>query len=186
MILSNDLRNGTTIKLDKAIYRVLTFNHNKQARGSAMITTKLRNILTGATVNKTFRAGEKIEDIRIESRPMQYLYNDGESFHFMNEETFDQIEIHESMVEEEKQFLIENMSLHVQFYDENPIGLDLPTTVDLKITYTEPGMKGDTVSGATKPATTETGLIVNVPLFVDQDEVIRVDTRSGDYVERVK
>jgi len=186
MITSNDLRPGTTFKLPDGIFRVISYNHNKQARGSAVVTTKLRNILTGSTVNKTFRGGEKIEDIKIEMRPMQFLYNEDAKYYFMNQSTYDQLEIPEDIIGEDKYYLKEEMIISIQFFEEKIIGITLPANVELKIEYTEPGVKGDTVSGATKPAKLETGLSVNVPLFVNPGEIIRVDTRTGAYIERVK
>lgn len=186
MISSNELRPGTTFKVDKDIFKVIDYTHKKQARGSAVVTTKLRNILTGATVNKTFRGGEKLEPVRIENRPMQFLYEDGEFYHFMDQETFDQIQIAAADCEYEKGFMVEEMIINIQMYDEKPIGIDLPLNVELKVEYTEPGLKGDTASGATKHAEMETGLRVNVPLFIEIGEMLRIDTRTKQYVERVK
>ncbi len=156
----------------------------KPGKGAAFVRTKLKNIRTGSSVEKTFRAGERIARAHIESRQMQYLYAaDGEYF-FMDMETYDQISLGESDLGDAPKYLLENMTIGIQFYENQAVGVDLPTTVVLEVTQTEPGFKGDTAQGATKPATLQTGLTIQVPLFVEQGDMVKVDTRTGEYISR--
>jgi elongation factor P len=185
MIDVNDLRKGTTFALDNQLYRVLEYSHNKPGRGNATIRTKLRNLRTGATMEKTFQSGDRVQDIRIESRQMQYLYHDGDLYHFMDTETFDQVAMSEKMMEDASHFMTENMSLIVQEYNGEYLGVELPTAVDLKVIEAAAAVKGDTASGATKSVTVETGYRVAVPMFVKVGDTIRIDTRTGEYVTRV-
>lgn len=185
MILSQELRPGKTFEMDGQVYSVLNYHHNKQARGGAIIKVKIRNILTGSITEKTFRSGEKLKIARIESRPMQYLYHDGHNYIFMDQESFEQIGINDEILGDSINYLIEGNAINVNFYKDSLIGVDLPVSIELKIAKTEPGLKGDTVSGATKPATTETGLILQVPLFINEGDIIKVDTRTSEYIERI-
>ncbi len=185
MIDVNDLRKGTTFELDGQLYRVLEYSHHKPGRGNATIRTKIRNLRTGATMEKTFQSGDRVQDIRIETREMQYLYHDGDLYHFMDTSTFEQIAMSAQTLGDAVYYMTDNMTMMVQQYADEPLGVDLPTTVDLKVTKAEVGVKGDTATGATKSVTVETGFRVTVPLFVKQGDTIRVDTRTGEYVTRV-
>ncbi|WP_067932953.1 elongation factor P [Alicyclobacillus kakegawensis] len=184
MISSNDFRTGTTIEVDGNIYRVIEFMHVKPGKGAAFVRTKLKNVKTGAVKEQTFRAGEKVPRARIETREMQYLYNDGDQYTFMDTETYEQIQIQKSQLEYELNFLKENMNCYVVLHEGQTIGIDLPNTVELEVSRTEPGIKGDTAQGGSKPATLETGYTLSVPLFINEGDRIIVDTRSGEYVSR--
>ena len=181
-----DLRKGTTfMDADGNLYKVLDFQHNKQGRGNASIKCKLRNIKTGSTTDKTFQSGARVEDVRLDTRNVQYLYHDGDAYHFMDTETYEQPVLSKELLGEAAQFLKENIMVELLTYEGAPIEVELPTTVDLKVTETAPGFKGDTASGGGKPATLETGVIVTVPFFVSVGDTVRVDTRDGSYVTRV-
>jgi elongation factor P len=184
VLQAQELRPGKTFELDGHLYSVLDYNHNKTARGSAVIKVKIRNINTGSTTEKSFRTGDKIEDVRIEARTMQYLYKDGDMYAFMDVESFDQIDVSGDLLGNALNYLIENMEVDLQVYKEKVIGVSLPASIILKVTYTEPGVKGDTVSNVTKPATLETGLIVQVPIFVSEGNSVKVDTKNNTYIER--
>jgi len=185
MISTNDFRTGLTIELDGQVYMVLEFMHVKPGKGSAFVRSKLKNIETGATIEKTFRAGEKVPRAHLDKRKMQYLYTDGEAFYFMDEETFDQMALNTEQLGDAVNYLKENMVIDVLMYKGRTIGVELPNFVELKVVETEPGVKGDTATGATKGATLETGAKVQVPLFIEAGDIIRVDTRTGEYMERV-
>ncbi len=185
MINVGEIRRGIIIELDNQLYQVVEFQHIKMGRGSAQVRLKLRNIRTGGTVDKSFQATEKFQRVRLEHRTVQYQYSDGDLYHFMDTETFDQVALTRSQLGDAINYLKENINLEVLSYNEEPIGVEMPITVDLKIEHTDPGFKGDTATGGTKPATVETGLVVQVPLFVTEGETIRVDTRTGEYLERV-
>jgi elongation factor P len=185
MVSTGDLKRGISIELDGELYRLMEFNHIKMGRGSAQVRMKLRNLRTGSITEKTVQAGERFPRARLDSHTVQFLYADDDTYHFMNTETFDQIAIPVSLIGDDTKFLKENMEVELQSYGDEPIAIDLPPNVELRITYTEPGIRGDTASGTTKPATVETGAVVLVPLFINQDEVIKVDTRTGQYIERV-
>jgi elongation factor P len=185
MISSNDLRNGVTIIENGQLWTVIEFLHVKPGKGSAFVRTRLKNVKTGATVEKTFRAGEKLERATVDNRQMQMLYNDGDGYHFMDQETFENVTLQRDVIGDPADFLKDGMVVDVQFHDNNPIGCDLPAHVELKIDHTDPGFKGDTATGTTKPATLETGAVVNVPLFVNPGDVIRIDTRDRRYIGRV-
>jgi elongation factor P len=182
---TSDFRNGFTMLLDNALVSIVEFQHVKPGKGSAFVRTKLKNVQTGAVLDRTFRSGDKVEEVRLEKRQMQYLYAEGDSYHFMDTETYEQILISGSLVGEGAGFLKENEMTYVLIALEKPIGVELPKFVELAVTHTEPGMRGDTATGAVKPATLETGAVVNVPLFINQGDVLKIDTRTGDYVERV-
>lgn len=186
MIGVQDLRKGTTfIDDDGNIYRVLEFQHVKLGRGNAVIKTKLRNIKTGATVDRNFQSGGRVQDVRLEHHQVQYLYNDGENYHFMDVETYEQPILSKELLGDAAKYLKENVIVDLLTYDGKPIEIELPTTVDLKVVETAPGFKGDTATGGGKPATLETGLVITVPFFVNVGDVVRVDTRDGSYVTRV-
>lgn len=185
MIDVNELRKGTTFEFDGQLYRVLEYSHNKPGRGNATIRTKIRNMRSGATMEKTFQSGERVQDIRVETREMQYLYHDGDLYHFMDTATFEQVAMNAPTLGDAVNYLVDNMSIMVQEYDGEPLGVDLPTAVDLKVTQAEATVKGDTATGATKQVMVETGFRVTVPMFVKEGDTIRVDTRTGEYVTRV-
>lgn len=184
MISVNDLRRGLTVTIDGDVYSVVDFLHVKPGKGAAFVRTTLRNVRTGAQTERTFRAGERVARAHIEGREMQFLYASGDDYVFMDTETYDQATLSAAQLGDAPRYLKENMHIEIQFYQGEPIGVELPTTVELVITESEPGVRGDTASGATKPATLETGLVVQVPLFVEQGETIKVDTRTGQYVSR--
>ncbi len=185
MITANDLRRGVMIKVDNDLFVVLDFQHVKPGKGGAFVKAKLRNITKNIIIEKTFRANEKVEDIFIEKRKMQYLYNDGDNAVFMDIETYEQENVPNEFIEEQLKFLKEGEEVDVDFYENQIISIELPTFVNLEVTHTEPGVKGDTATTAYKPATVETGAIVQVPLFVNEGDVIKIDTRTGEYIERV-
>ena len=185
MIDVNALRKGTTYELDGEIYRVLEYSHNKPGRGNATIRVKVRNIRSGSTFEKTFGSGDRVQDIRIESRAMQYLYHDGDLYHFMDTETFEQIALDAKLLEEAIPFLKDGMSVVVQDYQGESLGLELPITVDFKIVQADIAVRGDTAAGTSKQVTIETGHRVQVPLFVNEGDTIRIDTRTGEYLTRV-
>jgi len=186
MISVNDFRTGLTIEMDGQVWSVVEFMHVKPGKGSAFVRSKLKNLETGATVEKTFRAGEKVPRARLDHRKMQYLYNDGESYYFMDEESFEQIALSKEQLGDGIKYLLENMVIDVLLYGARTIGIELPNFVELTIVESEPGVKGDTATGATKLATTETGATVQVPLFLEVGDKIKIDTRTGEYLERVK
>lgn len=170
--------------MDGGLWECLDFQHQKIGRGGAKVVAKFRNLETGSIVDKTFNSGEKLQGIFIEGKTMQYLYPDGNDFVFMDMETFDQIHLNEVLMSDAKAYLKENMEVEVQMYGDKPLKVILPNQVVLKITETDPGLRGDTVSGGTKPATLETGAVVQVPLFVEPNTEIKVDTRTGQYLSR--
>lgn len=184
MVSVNDFKTGLTIELDGNVFSVVEFQHVKPGKGAAFVRSKLKNVRTGAVVERTFNAGEKVPKARIDRREMQYLYNDGESYNFMDNENFEQISLTKEQLGDAIKFLLENMTIGVMLYQGQSIGIELPNTVELKVVETAPGIKGDTASGGSKPATLETGFVVNVPFFINVDDVLVVDTRSGDYVKR--
>lgn len=185
MIGVQDLRKGTTFEMDGALYRVLDFEHRKMGRGGATIRIKARDLRTGATLDRTFNSGHRVDDIRLDHATVQFLYNDGNLFTFMDLETYEQIFLSAEVLGDTVNYLKDSMTLDIVSYQSEPLDIELPTTVDLAVTYAEPGFAGDTATGATKQCTVETGLNVQVPLFVTEGDVIRVDTRSGAYVTRV-
>jgi elongation factor P len=184
MISVNDFRTGLTIEVDGGIWRVLDFQHVKPGKGAAFVRSKLRNLRTGSIQEKTFRGGEKVAKAQIENRTMQYLYANGDSHVFMDTQSYEQTELPSSAIEYELKFLKENMNVSIQSYHHETIGVELPNTVELKVTETEPGIKGDTASGGTKPATLETGLTVQVPFFINEGDVLIINTVEAKYVSR--
>lgn len=185
MISVNDVRKGMTIEIDGAVWSVLEFLHVKPGKGAAFVRTSLKNVKTGQVMERTFRAGEKVNRAHVETREMQYLYKSGADYVFMDTKSFEQVTLLEEKLGDAPHFLKDNMSLHIQFYQGDAIGVELPTFAELEVTRTDPGFKGDTATGGTKPATLETGFVVQVPLFVETGDTIRVDTRTGEYLSRV-
>ena len=184
MISVNDFKTGLTIEVDGGIWQVIEFQHVKPGKGAAFVRSKLRNLRTGAIQEKTFRAGEKVSKAHIDNRKMQYLYASGDNHVFMDNETYDQIELPSKQIEHELKFLKENMDVSIMMFQTETLGVQLPTTVTLEVTETEPGIKGDTASGGTKPATGETGLVVQVPFFVNEGDKLIINTSDGSYVSR--
>ena len=185
MISAGDFRNGVTLEIEGNVYQILEFQHVKPGKGAAFVRTKLKNIINGGVVEKTFRPTEKFPQARIDRVEMQYLYSDGDLFHFMNTENYDQIALNAEDIGDSLKFVKENEMVKVCSYNGNVFAVEPPLFVELEITDTEPGFKGDTATGATKPATVETGAVVYVPLFVDQGDKIKFDTRTGEYLSRV-
>ena len=183
-ISTSDLKNGMALNLPDGLFIVVEFQHVKPGKGGAFMRTKLRNARTGAVVEKTFRSDEKVDNVTIDKRDMQYLYRDADQYVFMDNTTYDQIHVEPGTLGDATSYLKEGDSAVLQMYASEIVGVDLPASVELTITETEPGVQGDRVSGARKPATLETGLVVQVPLFVNQGEKIKVDTRSGEYITR--
>jgi elongation factor P len=181
----NDLRKGVTFELDGNLYKVLEYSHNKPGRGNATIRTKVRDLRTSGVLEKTFISGDRVRDVRLDHHIVTFLYHDGDFFHFMDTETYDQPTLNRSTLEDVADYLIEGLEAKLTFYQDEPIDIELPTAVDLKVTEADAGVKGDTATGATKTVTTETGLRVQVPLFVQTGDKIRVDTRTGQYLTRV-
>ncbi len=184
MITAGDFRNGVTFEYEGNVYQIIQFQHVKPGKGAAFVRTKIKNVITGGVVEKTFNPTDKMPKAHIDRRDMQYLYNDGELYYFMDQETFEQLPLTGDILEGALPFLKDEMVVKVLSYKGNVFGVEPPNFVELTITETEPGFKGDTATGATKPATLETGYVLNVPLFVDEGTVIRVDTRTGEYMER--
>jgi elongation factor P len=184
MITTNDLKNGMTINYEETLYEVLYFQHVKPGKGGAFVRTKLKNLDNGTIIEKTFRAGEKIEKAILETKKMQYLFRD-EHYNFMDLKTYEQIPLSEKQVEQNQEFLVENMEVSITFYKGNPISIELPVAIEAKITRTEPGVKGDTVSTTFKPAEIETGAKIQVPLFINEGDLIKIDTRTGEYITRI-
>lgn len=184
MISTNDLRTGVTVEIDGEVFTIVDFQHVKPGKGAAFVRTKIRNVLTGATVERTFSPTDKFEKAQIVRRDMEYLYNDGDLAYFMDTENYEQLPINMSTIQDALVFVKENTICKVLSYKDNVFGVEPPMFVELEVTETEPGFKGDTATGATKPATVETGAQVKVPLFINQGEIIRIDTRTGEYMER--
>lgn len=185
MISAGEFRNGITFEFEGNVYQVVEFQHVKPGKGAAFVRTKLKNVITGGVVEKTFRPTEKFEKAHIERKNMAYSYNDGDLYYFMDNETFDMLPLSPDQLGDALKFVMENMNVTILSYKGNVFGVEPPTFVELVVSDTEPGFKGDTTTGATKPATLETGASINVPLFVNQGDTIRVDTRTGEYMERV-
>ncbi|MBQ8559266.1 MAG: elongation factor P [Tyzzerella sp.] len=185
MISAGDFKNGVTLEIEGNIYQILEFQHVKPGKGAAFVRTKLKNIISGGVVEKTFRPTEKFPKAHIERKDMQYLYSDGELYHFMDVETYDQIALNEDAIGDSLKFVKENEMVKICSHKGNVFAVEPPLFVELAIIDTEPGFKGDTATGATKPATVETGAVVYVPLFVEQGDVLKIDTRTGEYLSRV-
>ena len=185
MISAGDFRNGITLEMDGNIYQIVEFQHVKPGKGAAFVRTKLKNIINGGVVEKTFRPTEKFPQARIERVDMQYLYSDGDLYHFMNVENYDQIALNEDAIGDSLKFVKENEMVKICSHNGNVFAVEPPLFVELEVTDTEPGFKGDTATGATKPATVETGAVVYVPLFVETGDKLQIDTRTGEYLSRV-
>jgi elongation factor P len=182
---SNDIKNGTVLRIDGQLWTILEFQHVKPGKGGAFVRTKMKNVLSGKVVDKTFNAGVKVETANVDRRDFQYLYMDGADYVFMDNDTYDQITIPAEVVGDAANYLLEGQSVMVASNDGNPLYIELPASVVLEITYTEPGLQGDRSTGGTKPATLETGAEIQVPLFLEQGTKVKVDTRTGDYLGRV-
>jgi elongation factor P len=182
---SNDLKNGLVLNIDGQLWTVVEFQHVKPGKGPAFVRSKLKNVLTGKVVDKTFNAGVKVETANVDKRDMSYLYSDGDSYVFMDKDNYDQVTLSSAIVGDAVNYMLENQDAVVAMYEGNPIYVELPASVVLEVTYTEPGLQGDRSSGGTKPATVETGLQIQVPLFLENGTKVRIDTRTGDYLGRV-
>ncbi len=185
MISTNDFRTGLTIELEGQVYSVVDFQHVKPGKGAAFVRTKLKNMQTGAVTEKTFRAGEKVSKAHIERKTMQYLYNTGQDFIFMDTESYEQLTLDREQLGDSALYLKENMEADFMMYEELIMGVEVPNFVELTVTETDPGFKGDTASGGSKPAALETGLTIQVPFFINVGDVVRVNTKTGEYMERV-
>ncbi|AEF17206.1 elongation factor P [Thermoanaerobacterium saccharolyticum] len=185
MVSAGEFRKGMTIDIDGQVFTVVDFQHVKPGKGAAFVRTRLKNVITGAVVERTFNPTEKVDEAVIERKDMQYLYNDGNLYYFMDTETYEQIPLNYEKVEDAMKFLKENMIATIKFYKGEAFSVEPPTFVELEVVETEPGFKGDTATGGSKPAKVETGAIIQVPLFVNQGDVIKIDTRTSEYLERV-
>jgi len=185
VVSTNDLKNGMVLDLDGQLWSVIWFQHHKPGKGNTVVRTKLKHVLSGKVVDRTFNSDIKVDTAVVDRREMQYLYHDGEAFVFMDTDTYDQLTLGETVVGDAKNYLLENQVATVALHEGNPLYIELPTSVELEITYTEPGLQGDRSTGGTKPATVETGLQIQVPLFITTGERIKVDTRDGSYQGRV-
>ena len=185
MIMAGDFRKGVTVEIDGQVWSIADFQHVKPGKGAAFVRTRLKNVMTGAVLERTFSPTDKYPKAHIETKEMQYLYSDGELYYFMDIETYEQIPLNHDQVEDAIDFIVENETVKVRFFKGNPFSVEAPNFVELTVTHTEPGFKGDTATGTTKPAELETGYKINVPLFVNEGDRIRVYTRTGEYMERV-
>jgi elongation factor P len=185
LVSAGEFRKGMTIDIDGQVFTVVDFQHVKPGKGAAFVRTRLKNVITGAVVERTFNPTEKVDEAVIERKDMQYLYNDGNLYYFMDTETYEQIPLNYDKVEDAMKFLKENMIATIKFYKGEAFSVEPPTFVELKVVETEPGFKGDTATGGSKPAKVETGAVIQVPLFVNQGDIIKIDTRTSEYLERV-
>lgn len=185
MATTADFRNGMVIVLDGTLYTIIEFQHVKPGKGGAFVRTKLKGVVTGKVIDKTFRAGERTEEARVERRTMQYLYASGDMYYVMDPTTYEQIPISQSTMGNAKKYLKEGLEISVLMYEDSPIAVELPFFVQLTVAATDPGVRGDTATGGTKPATLETGAVIQVPLFIDVGDTLKVDTRKNEYIERV-
>ena len=185
MILAGDFRNGTTFEMDGNVYKIVEFQHVKPGKGAAFVRTKMKNVITGQTIEKTFNPTEKVEEAQITVQEMQYLYNDGDNYTFMDTTSYEQVELSKSQIEDTLPYLIDNMNVKVLSYKGNVFSVEPPMFVELEVTYTEPGFAGNTTTTSGKPATLENGYEISVPMFINIGDVIRIDTRTGEYMERV-
>ncbi len=183
-VSTSDLRKGLTILLDGELYKVTDWQHQKLGRGSAQVRLQLKNLRTGTNIERTFQAGAKFEDVRLERRPLQFLYADGDQYNFMDPETYEQFSLNAAILGDARNFIKENDTVDFLFYNDQVVDVELPAAVVLRVVKSEPGIRGDTATGATKPATLETGITIQVPLFVNEGDYVKVDTRTGKYLER--
>ena len=186
MASTSEFRNGMVIQIEGELFTIVEFQHVKPGKGGAFVRTRLKNVKTGRVIDRTYRSGEKVDDVRLEKKPVQFLYVGDNEFVFMDMASYEQISASDKVIGETARFLKEGMEVEILFHGKEPIGVELPIFVELKITKADPGVKGDTASGGSKPVTLETGAVIQVPLFLEEGEVVKVDTRSGEYVERVK
>ncbi len=186
MISTSEFRNGTKIEIEGEPYVILEFLHVKPGKGGAFVRTKLKNLRTGSVVDRTFRSGEKVDKPELEEKEVQYLYTTGEDYFFMDTKTYEQLSLNVSHLGDSKYFLKENMVIKILYHVEKPIGIELPIFVELKVVKTSPGVRGDTASGGSKPAILETGATVKIPLHINEEDIIKIDTRTSEYIERVK
>ncbi|MGA1121901.1 MAG: elongation factor P [Ilumatobacteraceae bacterium] len=184
-ISTNELKNGVTLELDKGLFSVVEFQHVKPGKGGAFVRTKLRNVRTGAVIERTFNAGVRVEQAIIDRRDMQFLYKDGDEFVFMDTDTYEQINVKPATLGDVADYLVESATAQIALYGTEIVAVEIPASVELTIAQTEPGIQGDRVSGARKPATLQTGMVIQVPLFINTGDRVKVDTRTGDYVTRV-
>lgn len=185
MIDVNELRKGVTFTMDGELYKVIDYQHHKPGRGKAIIRTRLRNLRSGATIDKTFTSGDRVQDIRLDHQTVQYLYSDGAFYYFMDIESYEQFPLQSALLEDAMPYLVENMEIELSSFEGEPLDVELPITVDLRVVEAPPGFAGDTATGATKEVALETGLKLQVPLFINEGDVLRIDTRDGRYVTRV-
>jgi elongation factor P len=185
MISAGEFRKGVTVEIDGQVWVIVDFQHVKPGKGAAFVRTKLKNVMTGSVLERTFNPTDKYPKAHIETKEMQYLYNDGELYYFMDTETFEQLPLNREQGDDAINFIVENMNVTIKFYKNEPFSVEAPNFVELEIVEAEPGVRGDTATGATKPAILETGYRITVPLFVNQGERVRIDTRTGEYMERV-
>ncbi|MFH1715261.1 MAG: elongation factor P [Elusimicrobiota bacterium] len=185
MISTSEISNGANLEIDGQLFTVVWFQHHKPGKGGAMVRLKLKNLRTGAIIERTVRSGEKFKEVNLDRKKMQFLYKEGESYHFMDTQTYEQVSFDADHLGDGIRFLQDNMEADVLYYGDEVMGVSLPNTVELKVNYTEKGLKGDTVSSTLKPATVETGAVVQVPLFVEIGDTIKIDTRTGEYLGRV-
>lgn len=185
MIDTSEMGNGTVFEYDGQVYQIVWFQHHKPGKGGAMLRVKIRNVRTGATIERTFKSGERFQELSLSRRPMQYLYAEGENLTFMHPETFEQISVSKEKIGDSAKFLVENMDVQALYLEEEFLGVELPASIELKVVSTVPGIKGDSVSNMVKPATLENNIEIMVPLFIKEGEAIRVDTRTSEYVGRV-
>ncbi|MCH8843971.1 MAG: elongation factor P [SAR324 cluster bacterium] len=186
MYETSDIRKGLKIRIDGEPYIVVEFQFVKPGKGNAFTRTRIKNLVTGAVLDKTYKSGEKLQEASMEEREMQFLYRDDSGFFFMDQSSYDQITISPEVVDQDARFLKDNLVVMVLLFEDRPVSIALPNFVELEVIDTEPGVRGDTASGGKKPATLETGTVINVPLFIERGEILRIDTRTGDYTERVK
>lgn len=186
MYSTGDFKKGLKIELDGTPYVIVDFLHVKPGKGGAFVRTKIKNLMTGKVLDQTFRSGEKVKRPDLVEREMQYLYREGDNFNLMDNETYEQVALTAEQLGEAVLFLVENMNVNVLFFNQQPVAVDLPTFVELEVAQTEPGVKGDTASGGSKPATLESGAVLQVPLFINEGDRVKVDTRTGSYIERAK
>jgi elongation factor P len=184
MISTNDARPGMALNLPEGLFTITDYQHVKPGKGKAFVRMKLKNVRTGAVIDRTFRAGEKVPKARIDRRDFTFLYRDDLGFNFMDGETYEQMSVADQIVADNADFLTDGMTVRIAMFEGTPVDIELPVSVELEITFSEPGIKGDRVSGATKPATLSTGRVIQVPLFVDQGDIVKVDTRTGNYITR--
>ena len=186
MVSAGDFRNGITFDMDGTVFQIIEFQHVKPGKGAAFVRTKIRNVITGSVIERTFNPTDKFPEAYIDRKDMQYLYNDGELYYFMDMETYEQIPLGKDKLSDNFQFVKENEMIRINSYKGNVFGVEPPTFVELKVTHSEPAVKGDTVNNTMKPATMETGVTIKVPMFIDEGDILKIDTRTGEYLERVK